>query len=149
MNNPVYWIDPSGLTAFTVRNALHHSNSDSGRYTLYVRPRWADNVHMAVGVTPSWPTIGATLITETFMRAIGYRTITTDWWGLGSEAISLVDDVRLGIIFNAANIAQHLIDDSWRAQEAVFNHFRPGIFNSNTREGVATGFGWPWLECYT
>jgi len=133
MGNPVYFVDPSGLTAFTVRNRGARANTGPGRYTLFVRTRGTDNfVHYtgAIGILISGITWG-----------LSYRSISNQWTPVevALDLLGYVPYMSFPAMVGGV-LQRHVANNHWRVQEAVYNHFGAGIFSADTREEVELRF---------
>ena len=137
MNNPVYWIDPSGLRAYSVR----HGRT---RYTLNVHHDWV--VEGATGIAGLFvPFTG--LARQGINRAFGYREIGIDWFGIGStilDAATLAASHTVGItlsgVLTAADITHTLMTQSVQINSAIFTQFNSSIWISSSRNIVDRKF---------
>ena len=102
MHNPVYFIDPSGLSAMSVRHE-EQRNPDTGRnlnvYTLHVQPHWLTNTQTVAGGIP-----GFGLVNWGGQRLAGYRNISMYWTvasGSVMDVLSTVIGGKVGWGINA------------------------------------------------
>ena len=150
-NNPVYFVDTSGLKPYSV-NAIGDKNK--GKFNLYVSPQWLDAVQTGIGWIPAvgW---GFTAFTWTGLRLAGYRGVSYDVTGalgVASGAANRIisnDFIKTmskwaGVALIATEALQYA--NSWfrthryRVEEAVFNHLLRSIWLSDKRDTVDKKF---------
>jgi RHS repeat-associated protein len=129
IDNPLYWIDPWGLAAYSVK-------SGNG-YTLFVSPQGLDATESGLGMVPviGW---GFTVLESATKRLAGFRTIDYDLESIVGNAFSIADYVVdnkvykvvskwAGRILIATEVLGYAYDwfyaKQYQLEEAIYNHF--------------------------
>jgi len=167
MGNPVFFVDPSGLTAYSVRRTSRRDhNTDTVRnvYTLYVQLR-SDSAVLDVlgGLLP-----GFSLLSWAGLRMAGNHSISTDVSVAAGTAMDIAAKVVGGLAGFAASVTSGLGSalgsgssitsiaraeltgtpwaPDWQIREAISNQFYFRIWQSFSRDIVAEKFTFAFIS---
>jgi len=142
MNNPVMFVDPSGLRAFTTTLPSFHRYYN---YTLWIdRMNWVNGVYSVMPLSE---------FGDVLRWFGGYRRIADVNFSLLSEVFATKFDAGLaisnpmniitlgaGTTISAIDLIHTLSTQSHHLREAVFNHFDRNTWHSTTRTEVESKY---------
>ena len=135
-NNPLTYVDRSGLTAMSARHR-------DDQYTLFVAPQWLGATQTAAGLIPFFTPLNAVA-----QRTVGgLRPINVDYWAISGSITDVADAAfrtKFGYIGTGleaiATINDWLGPQTYRINEAIFNHYNRNVWHSSSRDIVDTKF---------
>jgi len=137
MNNPIRYADPSGLTAVSQK-------SYGGQFTLFVTPQDLDAIQTAVGLVPFFTPLNS--LGQRFL--LGHRKIDIDYWTISGTIANIADLISKKSIFGFVStgfegittIYDWLGPQTYKIDEAIFNHYNKNVWISSSRNIVDTKF---------
>jgi len=135
LNNPVDFIDPSGLDPMSVRKG--------DQYGLFVSSQGMNVTQTALGLIP-----GFTPVNSIGQRLAGFRKIDVDYWAISGTIANVADVAAKTYWFGVANtvvestaiVYDWLGPQTYKVNEAISNHFSYTVWLSDTRNLVDKKF---------
>jgi len=138
MHNPVMWVDPSGLRAYSARN-----RGEGGRYTLLVSPH---SYNISIDIL-SIPIPFSNLAIDTFASWAGLREIRSDW----NAVVNAMQDIGgtlsdVSSFVSAASIVSTIFDQERFLREGIYNTFHHSVWHSDSRDTVDDRFNFAMVQ---